>query len=228
MLQTGANRYVMWFGEAYTGVGQMCAWSATATSPDGPFTYDQGPFCNTTQGGLIDPAAFVDADGTVYLTYSGVGSTAPRVPTRIFEVQLAPTADKPLAGTDHQLLEVLPAPNFESTNIEAPTFVRAPGGSLFLFYSAVQLVHRRLQSGRREMRFGRRPVQPRTRRQCLLHAPRCSDRVARRRSRTRRAAGSSRSTPGTPAGLATNPIDGSLRNLGILPLTFPDGNPKIG
>jgi beta-xylosidase len=228
VLQTGANRFVMWFSEKYSGVGQMCVWSATATSPDGPFTFDQGPFCATPQGGLIDPAPFVDTDGTVYLTYKGEGSTSPSVPTRIFEVQLAPTADKPLAGTDHQLLEVLPAPSFEFPIVEAPTFLRSPGGTLFLFYSAYNWFTADYKVAVAKCDS---PAGPCNR---TYSTPLVGSRGAMLgpggQTPFKDAAGNWELAfhAWAAADLNATPLDGSRRTLRILPITFPGGNPTIG
>ena len=50
VLQTGAHRFVMWFAEKQTCVGQMCLWSATSTNPDGPFTVRDGPVLQARPG----------------------------------------------------------------------------------------------------------------------------------------------------------------------------------
>ena len=98
VLQTGPNRFVMWVSERSTVVDQMCLWSATATSPDGPFAFTgHGPYCDWLSGGLIDPAFFVDG-GTTYLTYKGEGLTSPAVPTRVFSSPLTATTTRSADG----------------------------------------------------------------------------------------------------------------------------------
>ena len=229
VIQTGPTAFVMWFSEKLASAGQMCLWSATASAPEGPFTYADGPFCNASQGGLIDPAPFVDTDGSIYLTYKGDGIGSPYVPTRIFESALTGNALTIQAGSEHQLLEVLPAPGWEYPIVEGPTMMRAPNGTLFLFYSAYDWYTRGLQGGCRTLRHTRGSL-----RTGLLDA---GARVTGRHGRTgrpiplpRTRTGTGRwpSTPGIRADLQVLLIDGSRRWLRILPLTFPDGNPKIG
>jgi beta-xylosidase len=226
--QTGPDRFVMWVAEKATSVGQMCLWSATATSPDGPFTYSDGPNCNTGQGGLIDPAIYADGSGNLYLTYKSEGMGAPYVPTRIFVSQLVSTAEKIKGGTEHQLLEVMPAPSFEYPIVEAPTLMRSPGGTLFLFYSAYNWYTAGYKVAVAKCDA---PLGPCNR---VYSTPVLASRGAM--------LGPGGQTPfqdsaGTwqlafhawaPADVQAAPVDGSKRSLRILPITFPGGNPKIG
>jgi beta-xylosidase len=228
VIQTGPTAFVMWFSEQLASAGQMCIWSASASSPDGPFTYANGPFCNAGQGGLIDPAAFVDSDGSIYLTYKGDGIGAPYVPTRIFESTLTGNALTIQAGTEHQLLEVLPAPSWEYPVIEGPTMMRAPNGTLFLFYSAYDWYTPDYKVGVARCDTPSGPCER------IYSTP-----VLASRGDMVGPGGESpfRDANGNwqmafhawdPTDLQVLLIDGSRRSLRILPLTFPDGDPKVG
>jgi beta-xylosidase len=228
VLQISANRLVMWFSEKATAYGAMCLWSATATTPDGPFHYAAGPYCNNAYGGVIDPAPFVDTDGSMYLTYKGEGSASPDVPTRLYESKLTPTGEQTIGASEHQLLEVLPAGSNEFPIVEAPTFVRAPGGSLYLFYSAYNWFTADYKVGVAKCDA---PVGPCNR---VYSSPVLASRGAM--------LGPGGQTPFKDAAgnwqlafhawaapdLDTTPLDGALRSLRVLPITFPDSSPKIG
>jgi beta-xylosidase len=228
VLQTGAHRFVMWFAEKQSASGQMCLWTATANNPDGPFLSHTGPFCKPDQGGVIDPNTFVDGDGTVYITYKTEGAGDPYIPTRIFEEQLNSTADSPVGGTEHQLLEVMPAPSFEYPIVEAPTMMRAPDGTLFLFYSAnnwftsnysVAVARCDAPTGPCNRVYST-PVVP-TREEMFGPGGQTPFRDAHGNWQLAFHAWA-------PADLQAQPLDGSRRTLRFLPITFPNGNPKVG
>jgi len=132
-------RFVMWYSAiSISGptAGYRCLGVAVATSPSGPFvdTAAAPTYCQTAQGGTIDPSVFVDTDGAAYLTYKteGIGS----VPTRSWVSQLTADGLALVAGTERLHLEVSKAPfSWELPIIEGPTLARTPAG-LFLFYSA--------------------------------------------------------------------------------------------
>jgi beta-xylosidase len=136
------GRFVMWYS-AVSNVaptaGYHCLGVAVADSPGGPFV-DESPapaYCQTGEGGTIDPSAFVDSDGTAYLLHKTEGrGSAPFVPTRIWISRLASDGKSVVAGTERLLLEVdRAAGSWENPIVEAPTMARTPAG-LFLFYSA--------------------------------------------------------------------------------------------
>jgi beta-xylosidase len=228
VVRTAANRFVMWFSEKSASVGQMCIWSAVASAPDGPFSYGHGPYCNPGRGGIIDPDVFTDTDGTAYLTYKGEGTTAPYIPTRIYEARLPSSSDSLVDGSENQLLEVLPAPSNEYPIVEAPTMVRSPGGTLFLLYSAYNwyTTDYKINVARCDNPWG-----PCNR---LYSTPLLGSRGTMLgpggQTPFKDAAGNWQLAfhAWDAAGLATNPIDGSLRYLRVLPLAFPNGNPQVG
>ncbi len=115
--------------------GAHCVGAATSASPGGPFAPAGARplLCGPGGGAAIDPAAFVDADGSRYLLYKDTATSyARRGPSTI---RLRPvTAD----GLDPRGREtiVLRADRAEEAGVvEAPTLVRRPGGYV-LFYSA--------------------------------------------------------------------------------------------
>jgi beta-xylosidase len=228
VMEIGANNFVMWFSEKATSYGSMCLWSATASTPDGPFLPVAGPYCNPAYGGVIDPAPFVDNNGALYLTYKGEGSTSPSVPTRIYEAQLTPTGVQTIGGSEHQLLEVLPSPSFEFPIVEAPTYMRSPGGSLFLFYSAFDWFTADYKVAVAKCDS---PVGPCNR---VYSTPLVASRDTMLgpggQTPFQDAAGNWQLAfhAWAAADLNATPLDGARRTLRILPITFPDGNPKVG
>ncbi|MEX0665021.1 MAG: glycoside hydrolase family 43 protein [Acidimicrobiia bacterium] len=136
------GRFVMWYS-AVSNVaptaGYHCLGVAVADSPGGPFIDDSTApaYCQTNQGGSIDPSFFVDSDGTAYLQYKTEGrGSAPVVPTRIWTSKLAPDGRSVVAGSERLLLEVdRAAGSWENPIVEGPSLARTPAG-LFLFYSA--------------------------------------------------------------------------------------------
>jgi beta-xylosidase len=229
VVQMGPNRFVMWFSEKAAAVGEMCLWSATASAPNGPFSYATGPWCKTEQGGSIDPSLFVDNDGAVHLLLKTEGIGAPYVPTRIFEFPLSSDAVslKP-GGVEHQLLEVMPAPSFEYPIVEAPTMIRSPDGTLFLFYSANNWYTADYKVAVAKCDS---PIGPCNR---IYSTPLLASRGAMLgpggQTPFKDAAGNWQLAfhAWATADLNANPIDGSLCSLRFLPITFPGGNPKVG
>ncbi|TKG72253.1 glycoside hydrolase family 43 protein [Prauserella endophytica] len=71
VFQRPQGDYLMYFTGARSGDNTMCLGAAVAGTPDGPFTPvgDQPLVCEPRLGGNIDPASFVDADGSRYLLY---------------------------------------------------------------------------------------------------------------------------------------------------------------
>lgn len=132
-------RFVMWYSAvSNTGAtaGFHCLGVAVADSPDGPFvdTSTTPAYCQTAQGGTIDPSPFVDTNGTPYLTYKTEG--AANVPTRLWVAQVTADGRSLASGTERLHLEVdRGSGSWENPIIEGPTMARTPAG-LFLFYSA--------------------------------------------------------------------------------------------
>ena len=126
------------------------------------------------------------------------------------------------------MLEVLPAPSFEFPIIEAPTLIRAPDGTLFLFYSANNWFTSDYAVGVARCDS---PIGPCNR---IYSTPLLGSRGAMLgpggQTPFRDASGNWQLAfhAWAPADLQAPTLDGSLRSLRILPLTFPGGNPKVG
>ncbi|MET7637190.1 family 43 glycosylhydrolase [Streptomyces sp. NPDC005438] len=127
------GRYLMYFTGPHAASGRMCLGAALADSPAGPFTptSDTPLVCDPGEGGDIDPASFVDADGTRYLLYKNDGN-AVGSPTVLW-LQRTEADGTTLVGDRTELLRNdLPS---EDGVIEAPVLVRRDSRYV-LFYSA--------------------------------------------------------------------------------------------
>lgn len=127
------GRYLMYFTAPNAKAGRRCVGAAVASSPLGPFRPLGDGFlaCDPGEGGAIDPASFVDADGKRYLLYKNDGN-AVKKPT-ILWLQQVRADGVTLVGARRELLRNDPATG-EGRVIEAPTLVRRPTGYV-LFYS---------------------------------------------------------------------------------------------
>lgn len=104
---------------------RRCVGSATSTSPEGPFTADDKVLVCPDVGTVIDPAGFIDRNGSHYLLHKLVNSKT--------SIVLQPMRNDGLAtvGPATTLVEATEA---EGWNTEAPSLVYA-GGSYVLFFS---------------------------------------------------------------------------------------------
>ncbi|HXR53740.1 MAG TPA: glycoside hydrolase family 43 protein, partial [Acidimicrobiales bacterium] len=126
------STYVMYYTVQQASSGQQCISRATATSPLGPFTdTSTAPFvCQNGLGGSIDPAAFLDSGGNLYLFWKSDGNSL-GLPTDIWGQQLSGDGSA-LLGSAVQLLQDGPA--WEAGIIEGPGMVAA-NGIYYLFHS---------------------------------------------------------------------------------------------
>jgi hypothetical protein len=125
------GKYDLYYAVDPTGSKTDCISVATSSSPSGPFVdSSSGPLqCQPTLGGSIDPNAFIDTNGAVYLLWkSGATGNA-----RLWVQQLDPSGTMFAAGTNPVAL-LTPDQAWEGGNIEAPDLVAA-GGRYLLFYS---------------------------------------------------------------------------------------------
>ncbi|MFR9728690.1 glycoside hydrolase family 43 protein [Saccharopolyspora sp. MS10] len=125
--------FLLYYTAHHTASGRQCIGAAVADSPEGPFspTSSDPLICAPGQGDVIDPASFVDSDGSRYLLYKDSrGSRARSGPSTI---HLRPVAADGLtqAGEDIPLLSA-DRPE-ESGVVEAPTLLRRPGGYVLLY-----------------------------------------------------------------------------------------------
>lgn len=131
--EIAAGEYVMYFTATNFDPARQCIGAATATSPEGPFEVaGEGMLvCPAEEGGAIDAATFVDADGTRYLLWKNDGNCC-GLDTWISAAPLS--ADGlALAGEPTRLvMQTLP---WEGDLVEAPTVVLRDG-VYHLWYSA--------------------------------------------------------------------------------------------
>ncbi len=128
-----AKTYVMYFVSRDTASDKQCVGLATSDKPDGPFkAQDDKPFiCQTDQGGTIDPASFVDSDGSRYVLFKNDGNCC-GIPTRLY-IQKVSADDLTLEGQPTALIQ-----NdqwWEGRVVEAPTLFKH-NNKYYLFYSA--------------------------------------------------------------------------------------------
>ncbi len=131
--EVSPGNFVMYFAAANVDPAYQCVNVATSTSPTGPFVASGSAalVCNPDQGGAIDPASFVDKDGTAYLVWKNDGNCC-GLDTWLQIAPLSPDRLS-LAGQPTKLIRQTLA--WEGAVVEAPTLVRH-GGRYVLFYSA--------------------------------------------------------------------------------------------
>lgn len=131
--EVSPGEFVMFFVAANIDPSLQCVNVATSNSPAGPFVASGSAalVCNPNEGGAIDPATFVDKDGTAYLVWKNDGNCC-GLDTWL---QIAPlSSDRlSLAGAPTKLIKQ--TLDWEGSVIEAPTLVRH-GDRYVLFYSA--------------------------------------------------------------------------------------------
>ncbi|WP_170177596.1 family 43 glycosylhydrolase [Thermomonospora umbrina] len=129
----GTTTYVLYFAARRRGQDKQCIGVATATAPQGPFVPvgDRPLVCPLDLGGAIDPASFVDGDGTRYLLYKTRGHYDAKRPAAIFLQRLTPDALR-LVGPPRRILA---RDSREPVLVEAPELVRR-NGKYVLFYAA--------------------------------------------------------------------------------------------
>lgn len=112
--------------------------------PAGPYTPEATALaCHLDGGGAIDPAAFQDHDGTLWLTYKVDGNNighggicgntkAPIVPTPIMLQKMLPDGITP----DGNYTVIMDRMRSDGPLVEAPALVRSHEGIYFLFFSS--------------------------------------------------------------------------------------------
>jgi Glycosyl hydrolases family 43 len=124
------GRYVLYYAVVPTGSNVECISAATSAQPQGPFVDSStAPLeCQKALGGSIDPAPFVDTNGTAYLVWKSGGSGS-----RIWSQQLDGTGTAFAPGSTPTSL-LVPDQPWEAGTVEAPDLVAA-GGHYVLFFS---------------------------------------------------------------------------------------------
>ena len=123
--------FVLYYAVDVAGSGEECISVATASQPQGPFRDSStAPLeCQKSLGGSIDPASFVDTDGTPYLVWKSGGPGS----SKIWSEQLAPSGTAFAPGANPTSL-LVPDQPWEGGTVEAPDLVTT-GGRDYLFFS---------------------------------------------------------------------------------------------
>ncbi len=132
VLPLGDN-YLLYYTASDVKRNAQCIGVAVATDPLGPFV-DSRPdpiVCQTKLGGSIDPDAFRDADGKLYLYFKSDGNRIGKH-TAIWGQQLSPDGLS-VVGQPVELIH--DDKEWEQRLVEAPSMVRSPVG-YELFFSA--------------------------------------------------------------------------------------------
>ena len=123
--------FILYYAVNVAGTADECISVATATQPEGPF-HDKSTApleCQRSLGGSIDPASFIDANGTPYLVWKSGGPGS----SKIWSQQLDPSGTSFVPGSNPTSL-LVPDQPWEAGTVEAPNLITT-GGRYYLFYS---------------------------------------------------------------------------------------------
>ncbi len=136
-----AGGYALYFTAVVNGISPSmeCIGDAFATSPMGPFKAADQPFiCQADLRGSIDPRAFLDANGQLWLDWKSDDNADPNTPwpghsriTKIWAERLSPGGHH-LIGTAVEIFH--PDEAWQGTIVEAPQMVLVQG-HYWLFFS---------------------------------------------------------------------------------------------
>ena len=123
--------FVLYYAADVAGTADECISVASASQPQGPFSdTSTAPLeCQKALGGSIDPASFIDTNGTPYLVWKSGGPGS----SKIWSEQLSPSGTAFVPGANPTAL-LVPDQAWESGTVEAPDLVTT-GGHYYLFYS---------------------------------------------------------------------------------------------
>ena len=139
------GKYVLYYsGEAKKKVRHHCVGVAVSesTDPTGPYIPRENPLsCRLDQGGSIDPAGFLDADGSRYVVFKVDGNSVghggdcnngvePIVPTPILLQKVQEDGFTPVGDA----VQILDRDDSDGPLVEAPNLIRK-GDTYYLFYS---------------------------------------------------------------------------------------------
>jgi beta-xylosidase len=130
VLQLG-NRYLLYYTASDRRKNAQCIGVAAAADPLGPFT-DNNPqpiVCQTALGGSIDPDAFRDSDGKLYLYFKNDGNRV-HARTSLWGQPLAPDG---LSVTEQPVKLLKDDQKWEERVVEAPSMIRSPAGYELFF-----------------------------------------------------------------------------------------------
>jgi hypothetical protein len=125
------GRFVLYYAANVAGTTDECISVATASQPQGPFhdTSTAPLECQRSLGGSIDPASFIDTNGTQYLVWKSGGPGT----SKIWSQPLVPSGTSFVPGSNPTSL-LVPDQPWEAGTVEAPDLVTT-GGRYYLFYS---------------------------------------------------------------------------------------------
>lgn len=131
VMQVG-DQFVMYYTTRHAESDRQCISVATSPTPEGPFRDSSTEVfvCQLDLGGSIDPFAFQDSDGQLYLLYKNDGNCCGK-PVGLWIQPLSPDG-LALAGQPVELVQRDQA--WERPLIEHPTMIEVDG-AYYLFYS---------------------------------------------------------------------------------------------
>lgn len=129
----GGQGFVLYFTAREEQSQRQCIGAATSPTPQGPFRAagDAPLVCQRDEGGSIDPASFVDTDGTRYLLWKSDGNCC-GLDTWLYIQRVSPDG-LTLEGQPTRLIKQDQI--WEGRLVEAPTLWKR-GQTYYLFYSA--------------------------------------------------------------------------------------------
>ena len=141
------GKYVLFYSATHTNASfTHCVGAALSrsNSPAGPFDpFNQTIACPLDQGGAIDPATFIDKDGTVYVAWKvdgnsdghggECGNTAPPIKNTPIQLQKMQADGVTPIGNFTTILDRTDA---DGPLVEAPALLRSHEGIYFLFFSS--------------------------------------------------------------------------------------------
>jgi arabinan endo-1,5-alpha-L-arabinosidase len=133
--EDGETTYVMYHVARFQvdDWGPQCIAVSTSESPEGPFVQasDEPLVCQRDEGGSIDPASFVDEDGSRYALWKNDGNA---VGSQTW-LYIQPVSDDALALEDEPVRLIRADQPWEGVLVEAPT-LWLHDDRYYLFYSA--------------------------------------------------------------------------------------------
>ncbi|GAC1444156.1 MAG: hypothetical protein NVSMB52_03190 [Chloroflexota bacterium] len=132
VLRRKDGKYVLYYSAHSKSMGMQCLGRAISSSAAGRFQDSSTKpfFCQTGQGGTIDPDVFRDDNGKIYLYYKNDGNCCGKF-TYLWSQQLSPDG-LTLVGKSTRL--VYNDQSWEGDVIEAPSMVKHDG-KYYLFFS---------------------------------------------------------------------------------------------